>query len=226
MDDMLRRALGEAVEIETVVGAGLWNTFVDPAQIENALLNLAINARDAMDGARQADDRGRQRRRSTTPTPRTHADVAPGQYVMLAVTDTGSGMTPEVMAQVFEPFFTTKPEGKGTGLGLSMVYGFVKQSGGHVKIYSELGQGTTIKHLPAARRAGRGRGSPPADAGAGRPAARETILVVEDDDDGARHRGRHARRARATACSRPGRGKRAGHRRERRRRSTCCSPTW
>lgn len=128
---------------------GLWNTFIDPAQIENALLNLAINARDAMDGqgkltielgnAHLDDDYAR-----------THDEVTPGQYVMLAVSDTGSGMSDDIIHKVFEPFFSTKSEGKGSGLGLSMVYGFVKQSGGHVKIYSEVGHGTTIKlYLPA-----------------------------------------------------------------------------
>src|SRR5579859_1626547 len=121
MDDMLRRALGAEIELETVVSGGLWNTFVDPGQIENAILNLAINSRDAMDGrgrltveagnAMLDEDYARQ-----------HAEVDAGQYVMVAVTDTGTGMTSEVMARAFEPFFTTKPEGKGTGLGLSMVY--------------------------------------------------------------------------------------------------------
>ena len=150
IDDMLRRALGDGIEIETIVSGGLWNTLVDPLQVENALLNLAINARDAMDG-RQADDRSRQRRARRRLRQR-NADVTPGQYVMIAVTDTGTGMPPEVRERVFEPFFTTKPEGQGTGLGLSMVYGFVKQSGGHVKIYSELGHGTTIRiYLPRVR---------------------------------------------------------------------------
>ncbi|GAA4325674.1 PAS domain-containing sensor histidine kinase [Pigmentiphaga soli] len=148
MEDMLQRTLGEAIEVEMVVAGGLWNTFVDVSQVENALLNLSINARDAMDGAGKLtielgnaflDDA----------YARQHAEVTPGQYVMLAVTDTGTGMPPEVIAQAFEPFFSTKPEGKGTGLGLSMVYGFVKQSGGHVKIYSEPGHGTTVKlYLP------------------------------------------------------------------------------
>lgn len=150
MDDMLRRALGEEIEIETIVGGGLWNSFVDPAQVENAILNLAINARDAMEGQGKLtielgntmlDDE----------YARIHDEVVAGQYVMLAVTDTGSGMSPEIIDKVFEPFFSTKGEGKGSGLGLSMVYGFVKQSGGHVKIYSEVGEGTTIKlYLPRA----------------------------------------------------------------------------
>jgi PAS domain S-box-containing protein len=180
MDDMLRRAIGEGIEVETVVGGGLWNTFIDPIQIENALLNLAINARDAMEGqgkltielgnASLDDDYARQ-----------HSEVAAGQYVMLAVTDTGCGMPPEIIEKVFEPFFSTKGEGKGSGLGLSMVYGFVKQSGGHVKIYSEVGEGTTIKlYLP--------RADAPEDieidVESGPTAGgSETVLVVEDDDE-------------------------------------------
>ncbi|RKI44555.1 PAS domain S-box protein, partial [Corallococcus sp. AB049A] len=148
MDDLLRRALGEDVELETVIGGGLWNTLADPHQLENVILNLAINARDAMGGAGRLtlelsnaslDDHYAQ----------AHPEVLAGSYVLLAVSDTGGGMTPEVMERAFEPFFTTKPEGRGTGLGLSMVYGFVKQSGGHVKLYSELGHGTTVKvYLP------------------------------------------------------------------------------
>ncbi len=178
MDDMLRRAIGEGVEVETIVGGGLWNTFIDPNQIENALLNLAINARDAMDGqgkltielgnAHLDDDYAR-----------THDEVTPGQYVMLAVSDTGSGMSEEVIQKVFEPFFSTKSEGKGSGLGLSMVYGFVKQSGGHVKIYSEIGHGTTIKlYLPRAVEAEDVEvvvDTGPITGGT------ETVLVVEDD---------------------------------------------
>jgi putative addiction module CopG family antidote len=180
MDDMLRRAIGEGVEIETVFAGGLWNTLIDPNQIENAILNLAINARDAMEGhgkltielANAQLDEGYAR---------VHDDVIPGQYVMLAVSDTGSGMPPEVLEKVFEPFFSTKAEGKGSGLGLSMVYGFVKQSGGHVNIYSEVGHGTTIKlFLPRALESedvevevenGPVRGGS------------ETILVVEDDEE-------------------------------------------
>lgn len=180
LDDMLRRALGDGIEIETVVAGGLWNTLVDPFQVENALLNLAINARDAMSGhgrltieagnAVLDDDYARR-----------NADVARGQYVMVAVTDTGTGMSPEIQAQVFEPFFTTKPEGQGTGLGLSMVYGFVRQSGGHVKIYSESGQGTTVRlYLPRVRE----EEDLETDVEAG-PAGggTETVLVVEDDED-------------------------------------------
>jgi CheY-like chemotaxis protein len=180
LDDMFRRALGDGIEIETVVSGGLWNTLVDPFQVENALLNLAINARDAMKGHGRLtmeagnaalDDAYAQR----------NADVSPGQYVMVALTDTGAGMPPEVRERAFEPFFTTKAEGQGTGLGLSMVYGFVKQSGGHVKIYSEPGHGTTVRiYLPRVREeedletlvdAGPFKGG------------EETVLVVEDDED-------------------------------------------
>ncbi|CAM8620029.1 type II toxin-antitoxin system ParD family antitoxin [Sphingobium sp.] len=179
MDDMLRRAIGEGIEVETIVGGGLWNTFVDPAQVENALLNLAINARDAMEGQGKLtielgnaslDDE----------YARSHSEVAPGQYVMLAVTDTGSGIPPEIIEKVFDPFFSTKSEGKGSGLGLSMVYGFVKQSGGHVKIYSEVGEGTTIK-LYFPRSVENEDLEVELDSGPIRGGS-ETVLVVEDDD--------------------------------------------
>jgi signal transduction histidine kinase/DNA-binding response OmpR family regulator len=178
-DDMLRRALGEEIEVETVVSGGLWNTLVDPGQIENALLNLAINARDAMDG------RGRLTMEAGNALldegyVRQHKDVAPGQYVMMAVTDTGCGIPPELLERVFEPFFSTKPEGKGTGLGLSMVYGFVKQSGGHIKLYSEVGQGTTIRlYLPRVQQEEDVLADPLAHPVRG---GEETVLVVEDDE--------------------------------------------
>lgn len=179
MDDLLRRSLGEDVEIETIIAGGLWNTLIDPGQIENAILNLAINARDAMAGggrltieARNAyldDDYCRQ-----------HDDVQPGQYVMIAVTDTGSGIPREILDQVFEPFFSTKPEGKGTGLGLSMVHGLVKQSGGHVRIYSEVNEGTTIRlYLP---RAVQDEDLITDTSAAPVRGGSETVLVVEDDD--------------------------------------------
>ncbi|QHJ00752.1 PAS domain-containing protein [Xylophilus rhododendri] len=148
MDDMLRRALGASVELRTVVGGGLWNVLADPGFLENALLNLAINARDAMDGQGaltiEAGNASLDELYAGL-----HDEVAPGQYVMIAVSDTGCGMTPEVLGRAFDPFFTTKPDGSGTGLGLSMVYGFVKQSQGHIKIYSEPGHGTTVRmYLP------------------------------------------------------------------------------
>ncbi|MBA4111322.1 MAG: hybrid sensor histidine kinase/response regulator [Leptothrix sp. (in: Bacteria)] len=180
MDDMLHRALGEEVEVETVISGGLWNTLIDPGQIENALLNLAINARDAMNGqGRLTIEAGNAM--LDDEYARVHDDLQPGQYVMVAVTDTGTGIPPEIIERVFEPFFSTKPEGKGTGLGLSMVYGFVKQSGGHIKVYSEVGEGTTIKlYLPRVMQAEdilADTASVPATGG------HETILVVEDDED-------------------------------------------
>ncbi|XPJ79118.1 ATP-binding protein [Klebsiella pneumoniae] len=144
MHEMLQRALGGATDIETIASAGLWNALIDPNQLEHVILNLAINARDAMQGqgkltieignASLDDD-----------YVRAEPGLVAGQYVMLALSDTGSGMTADTIERAFEPFFTTKPEGQGTGLGLSMAYGFVKQSGGHIRIYSEVGEGTTIK---------------------------------------------------------------------------------
>jgi CheY-like chemotaxis protein len=179
MDDLLRRALGEETEMRTVVQDGLWNTFVDPAQVENALLNLAINGRDAMNG------RGKLTIEAVNanldePYAAARSEVKPGDYVLIAVTDTGSGMAPELIEHVFEPFFSTKPEGQGTGLGLSMVHGFVKQSGGHIEIYSEVGHGTTVKlYLPRAEADEHVAQEGPRLA-ATRGDAR--ILVVEDDE--------------------------------------------
>ncbi|WP_018902423.1 type II toxin-antitoxin system ParD family antitoxin [Rhizobium sp. 2MFCol3.1] len=178
MDDMIRRAIGEAIEVETVFGGGLWNTFIDPTQIENALLNLAINARDAMEGQGKLTIELSNAHLDDAYA-RTHDEVSAGQYVMMAVTDTGSGMPPEIIEKVFEPFFSTKAEGKGSGLGLSMVYGFVKQSGGHVKVYSEVGHGTTIKlYLPRANEA---EDVEVAVDNGPIVGGTETVLVVEDD---------------------------------------------
>lgn len=179
MTDMLRRTLGEWIEVEAVIAGGLWNTLADPTQVENAVLNLAINARDAMpDGGKLTLEVANAHLDDAYAA--NHSEVTPGQYVMLAVSDTGTGMTPEVMSRVFEPFFTTKSEGKGTGLGLAQAYGFVKQTGGHIKIYSEVGEGTTVKiYLPRTRRAQDaldGIGQQPALGGS------ERILVVEDDE--------------------------------------------
>lgn len=180
MDDLLRRALGEGVQIETSAPAGLWNTLVDDTQLENAILNLAINARDAMDGrgkltieAKNADlDEAYARK---------HSEVVPGSYVMIAVTDTGSGIPREILDRIFEPFFTTKPQGKGTGLGLSMVYGLVKQSNGHINVYSEVGEGTTVRiYLPRTRLE---EAPKPAIEMGPVSGGTETVLVVEDDDD-------------------------------------------
>ncbi|WP_289851939.1 response regulator [Rhizobium sp. SSA_523] len=179
MDQLIRRSLGEAIEIDTIVGGGLWNTLVDPSNVENALLNLSINARDAMDGrGRLTIELGNAY--LDDHYARNAFDVEAGQYVMLAVSDTGCGMPPEVLARAFDPFFTTKPEGKGTGLGLSMVYGFVKQSGGHINIYSEPGSGTTVRiYLPRSTEA---EDLITEDAGGEIAGGSETVLVVEDDD--------------------------------------------
>jgi len=182
MDELLRRSLGEHIEIELVTAAGLWFCEVDTSQMEIALLNLAINARDAMTeggkltietaNARLDDDYAAEQ-----------ADLPPGQYVMLAVTDTGCGMSPDVRTQIFEPFFTTKQVGQGSGLGLSMVYGFVKQSGGHISVYSELSEGSTFKiYLPRAQSDGAAEGAE-APAAQTPSTRRETILVVEDNAD-------------------------------------------
>ena len=181
MEELIRRTLGPQIAVEVVRRRGLWPTLSTPTQLENALLNLCINARDAMpDGGtltietanKWLDDRAARER-----------DLPPGQYVSLCVTDTGTGMTPDVIARAFDPFFTTKPIGQGTGLGLSMIYGFARQSGGQVRIYSEVGQGTTMcLYLPAPLRRGGGRGRRPARAEPIRRAARgETVLVVDDE---------------------------------------------
>jgi PAS domain S-box-containing protein len=181
VQEMLRHVLGEQIEIQLVRGAGLWRATVDPAQLENALVNLAVNARDAMpQGGRLTIETGNAQIDEDYAA--RHGDVAAGRYVLIAVADTGVGMPPEVVARAFEPFFTTKAMGKGTGLGLSMVYGFVKQSGGHIKIYSEPGHGTIIRiYLPQSPEAEAEPLAPP-PAAAECPQGRETVLVVEDDE--------------------------------------------
>jgi signal transduction histidine kinase/ActR/RegA family two-component response regulator len=148
MSDIIRHSIGSGVEFETVLAGGLWDAVADPNQLENALLNLAINARDALpDGGKITIETANTSLDAAYAA--NHAEVTPGQYVMVAVSDGGTGMTAEAAAQAFEPFFTTKEVGKGSGLGLSQVFGFIKQSNGHVKIYSELGAGTTVKlYLP------------------------------------------------------------------------------
>jgi len=181
--ELLRRTLGEAIALETVLAGGLWLAFADQNQLETAILNLAVNARDAMP----------QGGKMTIETANTYLDQAyadavaeplePGQYVLIAVADTGSGMDSGALERAFEPFFTTKAAGRGTGLGLSQVYGFVRQSSGHVRIYSEPGHGTTVKlYLP--RHQGADEHVPATDgaAAAARAIGRETILVVEDDE--------------------------------------------
>ncbi len=178
LGDMLLRSAGEQVELETIIAADLWHTLIDPHQLENSLLNLVINARDAMDGAGKLTIEAANAELAEHDTRLQPAAVA-GQYVMLTVTDRGSGMSEEVLQNAVEPFFTTKPEGHGTGLGLSMVYGFVTQSGGHLQIDSEVGVGTSVRiYLPRSLAAPYVEAVPaPRDAVGGS----ETILVVEDD---------------------------------------------
>ncbi|MDP6565378.1 MAG: PAS-domain containing protein [Alphaproteobacteria bacterium] len=183
MQDLLVRTLGEAIGIELVGGAGLWRCDVDPGQLENTILNLSINARDAMpQGGRLTIETSNARLDDAYAA--AQADVAPGQYVLLAISDTGSGMPPEVIAQAFDPFFSTKDAGRGSGLGLSMIYGFVKQSGGHARIYSEVGEGTTMKiYLPRSTASVAGPPETTARAVADTAARGEVVMVVEDDVD-------------------------------------------
>ena len=185
MTDLLRRTVGEAVEIEAVLAAGLWKIHADANQLENAILNLVVNARDAMPNGGKI----------TIETSNAYldeeyvsqfGDIKAGQYVLLSVSDNGTGIAPEIMERIFEPFFTTKGVGKGTGLGLAMIHGFAKQSGGHVRIYSETGQGTTFKAYFPRHTTTEGRAAVPRerkDDAAEMPRARatETILVVEDN---------------------------------------------
>ena len=180
MEDLIRRTVGPEIAVETVASGGLWNTLVDPSQLENALLNLSINARDAMPGGgkltietanRWLDARAARER-----------DLGPGQYVALCVSDNGAGMSTDTAARAFDPFFTTKPIGMGTGLGLSMVYGFVRQSGGQARIYSEVGRGTMVclylpRHIGEAEPAELA----PEVSRAPRSDQGETVLVVDDE---------------------------------------------
>jgi CheY-like chemotaxis protein len=180
MEDLIRRTVGPEVLVDSVTASGLWAVEVDPNQLENALLNLAINARDAMPGGGRLTIETANRSMDVR-SAREH-DLSPGQYVSLSVTDTGTGMTPEVIARAFDPFFTTKPLGAGTGLGLSMVYGFARQSGGQVRISSEVGHGTTIcLYLP--RYVGnRAEDQDSTHSGSDVPAgAGETVLVIDDE---------------------------------------------
>jgi signal transduction histidine kinase/CheY-like chemotaxis protein len=181
MSDFFRRTLGENIDLEIVGGAGLWQVEVDPSQMEAAILNLVVNAKDAM-----ADDGKLTIETSNAFIDEVYsqqnAHIPVGQYVQIAVSDTGSGMSREIQEKAFDPFFTTKQPGQGTGLGLSQVYGFVKQSGGHVKIYSEVDEGTTIKiYLPRAHVAA-GAVTDSDVPVVGSPGS-ETILVVEDEAD-------------------------------------------
>lgn len=180
--NLLHRTLGEQIEVETVLASDLWLAHADPEQMETALTNLAINSRDAMPNGGKLTIETANRRLDEEYSA-GNAEVTPGDYVMLAVSDTGEGMSPEIVNRVFEPFFTTKEQGKGTGLGLSMVYGFVKQSRGHIKIYSESGHGTTIRlYLPRAQ-----DGAVPASGEifteSETAASGAKILVVDDNPD-------------------------------------------
>jgi len=180
MDELVRRTVGPSIAVETVAAGGLWRTSIDPNQLENAYLNLCINARDAM------PDGGRLTVETANKWLDNHAarerDLPPGQYVTLCVSDTGSGMPKDVIERAFDPFFTTKPLGEGTGLGLSMVYGFVRQSGGQARIYSEVGQGTMVclylprHHGKDEERAADAEVTEPQHAQDG-----ETVLVVDDE---------------------------------------------
>jgi CheY-like chemotaxis protein len=180
MQDMIQRTMGPAIPVQVVGASGLWPALVDPSQLENALLNLCLNARDAMpDGGEITIETANKW--LDEHTARQHG-VPEGQYLSLCVTDTGSGMSAETISRAFEPFFTTKPLGQGTGLGLSMIYGFAQQSGGQVRIYSELGQGTTVCiYLP------RHQGPVDDDATSAEAAFQprsdqgETVLVVDDE---------------------------------------------
>jgi CheY-like chemotaxis protein len=181
--DLLRRTIGESVSLETVMAGALWSTHADPNQLENALVNLAVNARDAMPNGGKL----------TIETENSYLDdayvstlaepVKAGQYVMIAVADTGTGMDEATLQRAFEPFFTTKDVGRGTGLGLSQVYGFVRQSAGHVRIYSEPGEGTAVKiYLPRYFGTGKNAENAPSIRESPRAIGIECILVVEDDD--------------------------------------------
>ncbi|GIL41225.1 ATP-binding protein [Roseiterribacter gracilis] len=180
MEELIRRSVGPDVAVEVVGAGGLWTTLIDPSQLESALLNLCINARDAM-----APDGGRLTIETANKWLDEHSarerDLPPGQYVSLCVTDTGTGMTDDVKDRAFDPFFTTKPLGQGTGLGLSMIYGFVRQSGGQVRIYSEVGKGTTMcLYLP--RHQGPAEGDGTAESNAIDPGHGETVLVIDDEE--------------------------------------------
>jgi signal transduction histidine kinase/CheY-like chemotaxis protein len=182
MSELLQRTIPEVVSMETVLAGGLWRVHVDVNQLENAILNLAVNARDAMRGGGKLTIETSNAYLDETYAVE-HADVSPGQYVQIALTDTGTGMPDAVLARAFDPFFTTKPDGQGTGLGLSQVHGFLKQSGGHVKIYSEVGHGTTVKlYLPRFVGPEAAALEAPLTSTLRTSSSNEMVLVVEDDD--------------------------------------------
>jgi CheY-like chemotaxis protein len=181
MEDLLRRTLGPAIETELVMDAALWRTLCDPNQLESALLNLAINSRDAMpDGGRLVIESANVELGASQAA--ALGGLVPGDYVTIAVSDTGTGMAPDVISRAFDPFFTTKPLGQGTGLGLSMVYGFAKQSDGHVSISSEEGRGTKVTLYLPRHDGGADESEETGDSDAAPPAQhQERLLVVEDD---------------------------------------------
>lgn len=179
MEELITRTMGPQIQVETVSAGGLWNTFADESQLENALLNLCINARDAMpDGGRLTIETANRWLDERSAAER---DVAPGQYVSLCVSDNGSGMTPEVITRAFDPFFTTKAIGQGSGLGLSMVFGFARQSGGQIRIYSEVGDGTMVCIYLPRHLADEISQPEPMPEFVAKAVAGETILVVEDE---------------------------------------------
>ena len=178
LEELVRRTMGPDIAVEVVGAAGLWTVRIDASQLESALLNLCINARDAMpDGGKLTIETANK---SLDGRAARERNLAPGQYVSLSVSDNGTGMTPDVIERAFDPFFTTKPLGRGTGLGLSMIYGFVRQSGGQVRIHSEAGKGTTMRlYFPrymGEADAEDAMSAEPVETGFG-----ETVLVVDDD---------------------------------------------
>lgn len=183
MSELLHRSLGETVEIETAFAEGLWQTMADANQLESAVLNLAVNARDAMpNGGKLMIETANVFVDEACSA--SEPELRAGQYVVIAIMDTGAGMAPEVIAKAFDPFYTTKDIGQGTGLGLAQVYGFIKQSGGHAKIYSELGKGTTVKlYLPRVATGMDAEEAPAAANTLSFKRGKETILVVEDEED-------------------------------------------
>jgi CheY-like chemotaxis protein len=180
MEELLQRTMGPQITLETVLGVGVWPILCDPNQLENAILNVCINARDAMpEGGRLTietantwlDERGARER-----------EMEPGQFVAICVTDTGTGMPPEVLARAFDPFYTTKPMGQGTGLGLSMVYGFARQSNGQVRLYSEVGAGTTVRiYVPRYLGELKAEKAEPVPDCPAKPGVGETVLIVDDE---------------------------------------------
>jgi CheY-like chemotaxis protein len=180
MEELIRRTMGPDVTVEVIPAPGLWATLVDNNQLENALLNLCINARDAMPDGGQLTIQSRNSQVDAHTARRR--DMQPGEYVVISVTDTGTGMPPDVIARAFDPFFTTKPLGQGTGLGLSMIYGFAKQSGGQVRIASEVGRGSIMRlYLPRYQGDAVGEEAPGDLADAPRAEAGQTVLVVDDE---------------------------------------------